>query len=95
MALARITLTRAKTLTVIFFFVSCARFPCVRTHTTFRIAWPNPPTEEGPSSKRSGCFRLLEHFSLIHDYSVIHIVRKFGVNQASCDEIQRFKNVKN
>ena len=49
-ALARITLMRAKT--VVFLFVSCARFPCVRTHTNFCMAWLNPPIEEGLSPKR-------------------------------------------
>ena len=38
--LARIILTRAKTVVFLFCFI-CARF-----------AWPNPPTEEGPSPKR-------------------------------------------
>ena len=64
--LARVTLTRAKI--VVFQFVSCARFPCVRTHTTFCIAWLNPPTEEGPSPKRLGYltkFDTSKHFSLI------------------------------
>ena len=36
----------------VFLFVSCTRFPCVRTHTYFCMAWLNPPTEEGPSPKR-------------------------------------------
>ena len=45
--------------TLVFLFVSCARFPCVRTHTTFCIAWLNPPTEEGYLIKFDTCQSIL------------------------------------
>ena len=64
MGLARITLNTLKQ----WFsnlFVSCAHFPCMRTHTTLCMAWLNPPTEEGPSPKRFVYFNKFDTFQRI------------------------------
>ena len=54
----------------------------MRTHTTFGIAWLNPPTEEGPSPKRLRYLTKLDTFqSILAFYTTIFLTMKKSSDQ--------------